>query len=76
MPSRPRAVFEFSEWTERLRPAALCKSTLRQTFVVPAWIAGTQIDMDVSGRILRIWMPAIHAGMTEAQHKRRDYRLS
>jgi hypothetical protein len=22
--------------------------------------------MDVSGRILRAWMPAIHAGMTEA----------
>jgi len=22
--------------------------------------------MDVSGRILRHWMPAIHAGMTEA----------
>ena len=34
--------------------------------VVPAWTAGTQIDMDVSGRILRAWMPAIHAGMTEA----------
>jgi hypothetical protein len=27
---------------------------------------GTQVDMDVSGRILRAWMPAIHAGMTEA----------
>jgi hypothetical protein len=24
------------------------------------------VDMDVSGRILRVWMPAIHAGMTEA----------
>jgi hypothetical protein len=24
-----------------------------------------QADMDVSGRILRIWMPAIHAGMTK-----------
>jgi hypothetical protein len=34
--------------------------------VVPAWTAGTQVDMDMSGRILRIWMPAIHAGMTEA----------
>ena len=33
--------------------------------VVPAWTAGTQVDMDVSGRILRAWMPAIHAGMTE-----------
>jgi len=32
--------------------------------VVPAWSAGTQADMDVSGRILRTWMPAIHAGMT------------
>ena len=34
--------------------------------VVPAWTAGSQVDMDVSGRILRGWMPAIHAGMTEA----------
>jgi hypothetical protein len=25
----------------------------------------SRVDMDVSGRILRIWMPAIHAGMTE-----------
>ncbi len=25
-----------------------------------------QVDMDVSGRILRAWMPAIHAGMPEA----------
>jgi hypothetical protein len=24
-----------------------------------------QADMDVSGRILRNWMPAIHAGMTK-----------
>jgi hypothetical protein len=23
-------------------------------------------DMDVSGRILRAWMPAIHAGMTNS----------
>ncbi len=34
--------------------------------VVPAWTAGTQVNMDVSGRILRAWIPAIHAGMTEA----------
>jgi hypothetical protein len=33
---------------------------------MPAWIAGTQVNMDVSERILRAWMPAIHAGMTEA----------
>ena len=32
--------------------------------VVPAWSAGTQVDMDVSGRLLRTWVPAIHAGMT------------
>ena len=32
--------------------------------VIPAWNAGIQADMDVSGRILRIWIPAIHAGMT------------
>jgi hypothetical protein len=24
-----------------------------------------QADMDVSGRILRTWMPAIHTGMTK-----------
>ena len=34
--------------------------------VVPAWSAGTQVHMDVSGRILRAWMLAIHAGMTDA----------
>jgi hypothetical protein len=34
--------------------------------VVPAWTAGTQIHMDVPGRFLQIWMPAIHAGMTPA----------
>jgi hypothetical protein len=27
-------------------------------FVVPAWSAGTQVDMDVSGRILQTRMPA------------------
>ncbi|HXV79766.1 MAG TPA: hypothetical protein VEG60_07790 [Candidatus Binatia bacterium] len=32
--------------------------------VIPARSAGIQVNMDVSGRILRIWMPAIHAGMT------------
>jgi hypothetical protein len=30
--------------------------------VIPAWSAGIQPDMDVFGRILRAWMPAIHAG--------------
>jgi hypothetical protein len=35
-------------------------------FVVPAWTAGSQADMDVSRSILRAWMPATHAGMTEA----------
>jgi len=33
--------------------------------VIPAWSAGIQADMDVSGRILHTWMPAIHAGMTK-----------
>jgi hypothetical protein len=33
--------------------------------VIPAWSAGIQADVDVSGRILRPWMPAIHAGMTK-----------
>jgi hypothetical protein len=36
-------------------------------FVIPAWSAGIQADMDVSGCILRTLMPAIHAGMTERQ---------
>jgi hypothetical protein len=35
-------------------------------FVVPASSAGTQVDMDVSGRIPQTWMPAIHAGMTKS----------
>jgi hypothetical protein len=34
--------------------------------VVPAWSVGTEVYTDVSGRILRTWMPAIHAGMTFA----------
>ena len=34
--------------------------------VIPAWSAGIQADTDVSGRILRTWMPAIHAGMTSS----------
>ena len=33
-------------------------------YVIPAWTAGIQADTDVCGRILRTWMPAIHAGMT------------
>ena len=33
--------------------------------VIPAWSAGIQADIDASGRILRTWMPAIHAGMTK-----------
>jgi hypothetical protein len=28
--------------------------------------SGTQVDIDVFGRILGAWMPAIHAGMTQA----------
>ena len=34
--------------------------------VVPAWIAGIQAHKDASGGILRAWIPALHAGMTEA----------
>jgi hypothetical protein len=34
--------------------------------VIPAWSAGIPADMDVSGRILRTWMPAIRAGMTRS----------
>jgi hypothetical protein len=28
-------------------------------------VCWNQADMDVSGRILHTWMPAIHAGMTK-----------
>jgi hypothetical protein len=34
--------------------------------VVPAWSAGTQVHMDVSGGVPAAWMPAIRAGMTDA----------
>ena len=33
--------------------------------VIPAWSAGIQVDMDVSGGILANLMPAIRAGMTK-----------
>jgi hypothetical protein len=34
-------------------------------YAIPAWTAGIQINMDVSGtHPWRTWMPAIHAGMT------------
>ena len=33
--------------------------------VIPVWSAGIQADMDVSARILRTRVPAMHAGMTE-----------
>jgi hypothetical protein len=32
--------------------------------VVPAWTAGTQVDVDVSERIRRAWLPAFRAGTT------------
>jgi hypothetical protein len=44
--------------------------TLQYEIVVPAWTAGTQVNMDVSGRILRAWIPAIHAGMTKTVFSR------
>jgi hypothetical protein len=44
--------------------ASVSLSTTRDC-VIPAWSAGIQADMDVSGCILRTWMPAIHAGMTK-----------
>ena len=34
-------------------------------YVIPAWTAGIQVNMDVSGRILANLMPPIHAGMTK-----------
>jgi len=35
----------------------------RLNYVIPAWTAGIQADTDVCGRVLRTWIPAIHAGM-------------
>jgi len=41
---------------------------LAETFncVIPAWSAGIQVNMDVSGASLQAWMPAIRAGMMES----------
>jgi hypothetical protein len=51
----------------KIREVEAPRSVLVELFdcVIPAWSAGIQADMDVSGRILRSWMPAIHAGMTK-----------
>ena len=51
----------------KIREVEAPRSVLVQLLdcVIPAWSAGIQADMDVSGRILRSWMPAIHAGMTK-----------
>jgi len=47
-------------------PAAPVHSVLAEfpDVVVPGRIAGLQVNMDVSRRILRAWMPAVHAGIT------------
>jgi hypothetical protein len=42
-------------------------SSTSLTDVIPAWIAGIQVNMDVSGASLRTWISAIHAGMTDLQ---------
>jgi hypothetical protein len=34
--------------------------------VVPAWSAGTQVTWMFPDASLRTWMPAVHAGMTDA----------
>jgi len=46
-----------------LRPGGARSVEEPLDYVIPAWTAGIQVYMDVSERILRIWMPAIHAGM-------------
>jgi hypothetical protein len=49
-----------------LFPKAACPSAEADRrfshFSMERW---NPVDMDDSGRILRIWIPAIHAGMTE-----------
>ena len=47
----------------KIREVEAPRSVLVQLLdcVIPAWSAGIQADMDVSGRILRSWM----AGMTK-----------
>lgn len=45
--------------------ASMNSSLTHTAIVIPAWSAGIEADMDVSEGILRNWMPAIHAGMTE-----------
>jgi hypothetical protein len=35
-----------------------------QIFVMPARIAGIQVREDASGNVHVIWIPALHAGMT------------
>jgi len=62
-PSCPPSLLRKFGWGGGILPSELRK---HYELVVPAWNAGTQVHMDVSGRILRAWMPAIHAGMTEA----------
>jgi hypothetical protein len=43
----------------------ICVSYINiKRLVVPAWTAGTQVDMDMSGRIRRAWMPAFRTGTT------------
>jgi hypothetical protein len=39
---------------------------VRLGVVVPAWSAGIQVYIDVSGGVPAAWMPAVHAGMTDA----------
>jgi hypothetical protein len=52
--------FENTDWR------ILVKSSRILDWVIPAWSAGIQADMDFSRRILRTWMPAIRAGMTRS----------
>jgi hypothetical protein len=51
-----------------LRAPLLRRSVLVRLLdcVIPVRTAGIQANMDVSGRILRNWMPAIHARHDEA----------
>jgi len=36
-------------------------------FVMPAWMAGTQVRKDAPETSVSAWIPALHAGMTESR---------
>ena len=55
-------------WVYKGHRVKFCNSISNVSNFVPYFenLVGGGGNMDVSGRILRAWMPAIHAGMTDA----------